>query len=366
MMMRLTPEQVNELVNLLLDCPAIQDRRIRTDVLAFLPDNVRAAIPQRDQDRADVVNIVRTCNNYPGALEELIAGVRCFDEGTFAMQALDDFRQGVFRPAQRPPQPSDPNQFYLRIEDTLPHTDFKRAISTAETIFTSFDSSGGAALFLLQKSRRMGAPWCVRRMRDLLNATTRHFVHIPVGFSFDARLDEFGVLLGIARYFNIATEAASLERYTQEIITSICGSLQSGSVVFIEVSQWDYLQPQDRILTWFVNNFWQQLVRELPLIVQTHRKVRFVAVIGADGEIPMQQLPAALCCVADEFDAEKILPLELEHWSVDDIRDWLESYSGLPAWQIDQVADTIYDASDGVPKLVADILLEKFAHIQEQ
>jgi hypothetical protein len=80
----------------------------------------------------------------------------------------------------------------------------------------------------------------------------------------------------------------------------------------------------------------------------------------------MQQLPAALCCVADEFDAEKILPLELEHWSVDDIRDWLESYSGLPAWQIDQVADTIYDASDGVPKIVADILLEKFAHIQEQ
>jgi hypothetical protein len=88
---QLTMKQMNQLVVLLLKCPAIQHRSLRDDVLAFLPDNVRNAIPRRDQDRADVVNIVRTCNQYPGALDDLVEAIRSFNEGMFCMQALDDF-----------------------------------------------------------------------------------------------------------------------------------------------------------------------------------------------------------------------------------------------------------------------------------
>jgi hypothetical protein len=37
------------------------------------------------------VNIVRTCNQYPGALDDLVEAIRSFNEGMFCMQALDDF-----------------------------------------------------------------------------------------------------------------------------------------------------------------------------------------------------------------------------------------------------------------------------------
>ncbi len=92
---QLTMPEITQFVTLLLACPAIQDRSIRNDVLAFLPANVRAAIPRRDQDQADVMSIVRTCNNYPGALQSLIEGIRAFNEGSIPLQTVDDFWDNV-------------------------------------------------------------------------------------------------------------------------------------------------------------------------------------------------------------------------------------------------------------------------------
>jgi hypothetical protein len=92
---QLTMPEITQFVNLLLACPSIQDRSIRNDVLAFLPDNVRNAIPRRDQDQADVMSIVRTCNNYPGALQSLIEGIRAFNEGSIPLQAVDAFWNNV-------------------------------------------------------------------------------------------------------------------------------------------------------------------------------------------------------------------------------------------------------------------------------
>lgn len=90
-MRQLSVPEVKELVILLLKCPSMDDKGTRNDVLAFLPDNVRNAIPRRDQARADVVNIVRTCQNYTGGLDELIEAVRSFDGGTLFMDEVDEF-----------------------------------------------------------------------------------------------------------------------------------------------------------------------------------------------------------------------------------------------------------------------------------
>jgi hypothetical protein len=99
---QLSQDEINQLVELLLACPSMQDRHVRDDVLGYLPDNVRHAIPRRDMPKADVLSIVRTCLEYPGALDALIEGVRSFDEGTFSMQAVDGFlnrsRLGLNRP----------------------------------------------------------------------------------------------------------------------------------------------------------------------------------------------------------------------------------------------------------------------------
>lgn len=89
----LSNQEMNNLVDLLLLCLVIQDKSTRNDVLSFLPDNVRNAIPRRDQARADVVNIVRTCQNYTGGLDELIEAVRSLEGNSVPMQAVDAFMQ---------------------------------------------------------------------------------------------------------------------------------------------------------------------------------------------------------------------------------------------------------------------------------
>ncbi|MBP1468312.1 CHAT domain-containing protein [Candidatus Chloroploca sp. M-50] len=92
-MRQLTIQERGQLVELLLACPAMQDSHQRGSVLDFLEAHVRSAIPHHAQSRADVLSIVTTCNNYPGALDALLDGVRFFDGGTVAMQAVDDFWQ---------------------------------------------------------------------------------------------------------------------------------------------------------------------------------------------------------------------------------------------------------------------------------
>ncbi|RRR72896.1 MAG: CHAT domain-containing protein [Candidatus Viridilinea halotolerans] len=84
-------EEVQELVDLLLACPAMQQSNRRASVLEFIEPQVRHAIERDTQNRNDVLQIVTTCNDYPGALDELVAGVRFFDQGTFACQALEAF-----------------------------------------------------------------------------------------------------------------------------------------------------------------------------------------------------------------------------------------------------------------------------------
>lgn len=94
-MRQLSVPEINQLVDLLLACPAMQETTTRNDVLAFLQDNVRNAISRRDQPRADVFNIVRTCNAYPGALNDVVAGIRAFNGGMACMQTLDTFWKNV-------------------------------------------------------------------------------------------------------------------------------------------------------------------------------------------------------------------------------------------------------------------------------
>jgi hypothetical protein len=106
----LTNEDLLHLVDLLLKCPSIQDTDIRNDVLTFLEDKARDAIARRDTARADVVNIVRACNNYPGQLAALIEGVQCYDEGTSQFKALEAFWHGLARPETPSPQPTGTNQ----------------------------------------------------------------------------------------------------------------------------------------------------------------------------------------------------------------------------------------------------------------
>lgn len=366
MTVKLTNQQITQLVKLLLQCPAMQDRSIRNDVLAFLQDPVRGAIPRRDQERADVVSIVKTCNEYPGALEDLLEGMRCYDEGTRPMQHVDSFWQSLAQPKGRHhPETTSTNQSYLGIEDTLYRTDFKRAVETFQRVMGCLDHTGGAMLFLVQNSYPMGGQWLIRRMDSLLKETFYPIHSVSIGFASGMLQSEYGILQRLAEWFPVQSSADELEQHMNDIITQICGLVATRKVIFMELSAWDRLQPQEKMLSWFIHKFWARLVDALHTTIAQNdlRKVHIIAVIVTETELPADVLKPHLCCV-DAFVSQKMLALPLENWSLADIQGWLASFSPLMSGhEIDDEARRIYTmSSGGIPRLVGNILLEQFAY----
>jgi hypothetical protein len=90
-MRQLSPTDFNQLIDLLMDCPSMQDQSFRNDVVKFLPGDVQSAIDRRSAKKPDVINIVRTCQNYPGGMNALREAIRTFNEGMHCMRNLDDF-----------------------------------------------------------------------------------------------------------------------------------------------------------------------------------------------------------------------------------------------------------------------------------
>lgn len=232
----------------------------------------------------------------------------------------------------------------------LPKINFKEAVEITQELILGCDSRCGA-LFLLPNSLSMGGEWCVARIRDMLGDWTQDFKHYPIEFTYRSQLDEESILSHIAHYLDVEPRPDDLDEYSRSIIRKICGSVQSGSIVFIELRGWELFYHMPDILRWFVDSFWVPLVRELPAIALESARVKFVVMVVSD--LPVGELPPAYTCGRHEFDNEKVLELPLQKWSRDEIKEWLQYFSGWKAQDIEELAGTIYASSSrGLPALV--------------
>ncbi|NJL64035.1 MAG: hypothetical protein HC903_22135 [Methylacidiphilales bacterium] len=239
---------------------------------------------------------------------------------------------------------NNPNQIYLNIKESLPEIDFKEAIKIVEIVTQQyrFNSDGGAALFLLENSYSMAGYLFIDKIREELKRKTGHFKYIKVDLSSSSSYDEYGLLERVAGYLKIQCKSISnIREYCTEIIKKICQSLQSGSIVFIEINKWDCLQSQESIIPWFVDNFWIPLIQESKVFIKDKelRRVKFVTVIDSEYQLSVECNNLPYYCCGDSFDYQKILKLPLNQWQQDDIQEWLEIYTGLPASKIDAIAE---------------------------
>jgi hypothetical protein len=180
--------------------------------------------------------------------------------------------------------------------------------------------------------------------------------------------DNHGILQKLAGYFPPQSITNRPDKYMEKIIDQICKSITTKRVIFIEFLQCNRFTPHDKMLYWFVQEFWVRLVDTLYATIQQEdlRKIRLITTLVSDIEFHEAVLAPHLGC-PDPFFRYKILHLPLEKWSLDDIRDWLSSYSALTKGQdIDDAAQKIYEASGGNPRTAATFLLDRFAQRQEQ
>jgi hypothetical protein len=254
---------------------------------------------------------------------------------------------------------NNPNHCSLQRAEKLPEIDFSKIKKTANKIIDKFGKDGGSALFLLQDSHAMAGDLFIAALREQLRSKTGNFRHCRMRFTAsEGALDETGILNRLASWFGVQPLAVR-DAYIQAIIQAITESVQSGSIVFFELNRWEKLVPQEQILTWFLDRFWQPLVSQLP--IKDCPRVKFIAMMTSD--IPL--LPACLdlpyFCQESRFDGTKILDLPLRKWTVKDIEEWLENFSGLPGPEISRTAKNIHQSSrKGIPQLARDALLKEF------
>lgn len=250
-------------------------------------------------------------------------------------------------------QSPDVNRQYLDFEDNIHRLDYSEVRTLLDNTVKQSRKEGSLGLFLLHNGIALGGKWCLDLIRKELKEATNDFKHFEIGFINQDKLDEFVMLDRLAGKLNVEAIAHDAEAYAKEVVRKICGSLQLGSVVLIEVHQWEYFAHQQKMFTWFVEKFWLQLVCEFNT-VQTRRNVKVMTVLVADSIIPGDNW-LTHCCDDNGFASEKLAILPLRHWKRDEVENWISNY-GRVNWseqKLTQMADQIFNMSlGGVPSLI--------------
>ncbi|MET0621823.1 MAG: hypothetical protein ABW250_02475 [Pyrinomonadaceae bacterium] len=247
---------------------------------------------------------------------------------------------------------------HAAVEEHLPMIDFQEAVEVVEGRFGIGGIEGAAGVFIMQNGRPMGGEWCIARIKSRLAMETHEVKYYPVGFSSGGQLDEWGFLHQLASYVNLGGEYDDITAYARDVTRKIADGLPPGCIAFIEVSHWDYVHPQERVLSWLINDFWVPFVRELPNIHRERRRVRLVLMIVAESSLPPALLDLPVCCKGPaDFHSERVIELALRNWTREEIKAWLEKYTDLEARRIDRTLEVVYNSSHcGVPGLVRDAL----------
>lgn len=322
--------------------------------------NVGGNIISGDQTTADqVINfgqggnviVISPSSDSPATYEQMIA--QALAQGK-SMQEIVHMSQELTSAEQ--------NIGKYKWQSHFPEIDFQEASRIFSQVNQQFGFGGGAAAFFLQKSRALGGVWCVQKLKKMLK--TGDFKHFEIEFAPPATLSADKLLAQLAGHINFEMPAESESRSTNQIVHDLLHklyhSVQSGSVVLLELRIWNSTGFHDQFLPWFLNHFWKYIISNLPELAQQHPKVRFIALLIVNGSLMIDTLPADFCCTIDNFKSDKLLELPLRRWSQDEIANWLFDFGRLTGepvgWkptEIMQEAQRIYlDSDNGQPALV--------------
>ena len=255
---------------------------------------------------------------------------------------------------------------FLDWEAQFSDLDFRMAWGIFQEVWQQLNA-GGAALFLTQNCSVMGGEWFVARMHEAMHRTS-DFRHVEIELGAEVQLSPIEFLNRLGQFYGFEPYSAggAFRNYARNLLDRVCASLQSGSVVFLELRLWDTIGLSDQFLPWMMQDFWDPLVDRLPVIAEQHPLVKFVLAVLVNAPFSVDSIPSVFICQSREFDGQKVVELPLEFWTAEDIKSWLFRYAGLtssaiglsPA-QVAHLADSIYlSGGNGQPTLVHHALMK--------
>ncbi|UBF27483.1 hypothetical protein K9N68_05930 [Kovacikia minuta CCNUW1] len=249
-------------------------------------------------------------------------------------------------------------------EEKLPKINFIKANKIITSILNKFENKEGAALFLMQNSRSMGAKWCAKNIKSQLQDLGKMYPPCEFEFLSHQQTRPQFFLNFLAEKFQVQQAPGDSQTYLDMIVDRICGSLRRGNIFYIQIEIYS-LHAQDDFLNWFVNQFWCPLVRRLSGLCHEHPLIRLIAVLMVRDSLPKDSLPNSLCCRKQTFHGEKILELPLQNWTEPEIHNWLVKFSGLNIQVADmkQMAQSIHRVAKGRPNDVHSELMNEMSKL---
>lgn len=228
----------------------------------------------------------------------------------------------------------------------LARIDYSRATRAFERVNNRLQPQGGAALLLLQNYKALCGQWCVEGLRATLRGQTAHFRSFPVAIMLGDRLDAYTFLTRLGSHLGCPAPAdndeIALQQMVDTVLQTLCDSLQSGSVYFIELFLRQVDSLCDCFLPWLVEQFWEPLVAmRWPEVLRKNPLAQIVLVVEVEPALRPARLPAALECRPTSFDSTRILELPLQKWTQQEIEAWLLRFSGLTRPAIGKTPDYV-------------------------
>ena len=259
------------------------------------------------------------------------------------------------------------NRFYGNAhrvwESNIHKIDFAKSKKIFDSVLGRLKNQEGAALFLIQNSHSMGGKWCVRNLWNRLQEAGT--CHPPMEFKISHYQKGISTtfLNQIAERLGVQPNLENTQQYVDEIVRSICDSLHGGQVLLFQV-EIPCLDQKDNFLSWFINDFWSLLIRQLSLVSLEHPQIKVFGVVAVRGSVSKTCLPETLCCKPQQFSSDKALELPLQNWTDTEIKNWLISFSGLMSSmgrsrsEVEQIARSVHQISKGRPIDVYHELME--------
>ena len=249
---------------------------------------------------------------------------------------------------------------HLNLDKSFQKIDYSQAKKIAQSINKELGDNSGVIFIFLQRSTKQKGNYCLNEFLDVIIRDRKAGEDIsgdfrPYQIDLGSSISEFNELefsKRLASYLDNNHTEESLKY----CIKKLCSSLQGGSIIFIQIKNWDSVLEQEAFLAWFMKNFWQNVIEELKPVFKEYSKIRFIVALVAKSKV------FSNCCSLEYFsgqtkiDHRKIIELPVPDWTVEDIRRWLINNLGLSKPQSLQMAKQIHRESEGTPDTICSIL----------
>jgi hypothetical protein len=308
------------------------------------------------------------------ALKDGAAQVQADQQAAEIDQHMEALQQRIDALALAPIQPNcpsdkgpEPDKAHDLLQARLHRIDFAQLEGLVRRILAGDPSGGRAGLLLFQRCGRLGGRRCAERIVSILKTEAGElFRPFPVRLRGQGdRNDAGAVLQCLAGHLNLSLPAQSGAEQLAQISSALCGSLQVGSIAFIEIHGSDWLTTDEpNALRWVVSDLWCRLLADLRVVAAgLPGSVTLLAALFFDAELPVGSLSPEHCCSLGDFHRERLLEIELQNWTAEDVSDWLGRFGmpGHPQEAIRRICNMVMKVSQGLPYMIEKELLEHCA-----